>query len=97
MTISWFVPGIHLFTVPLIYFAIVPLTLSTIIQVVGPIIITLYFEAVTGLNIGYKYFGFDFYPPWGWILMLTTAIIETTIAILLITAMTFESIAYILP
>ena len=75
----WMVPGSELFYTPMIYLAIYPLIISTIIQVAGPMINTWYFEAVTGLTIGYYHFGFDFFQPWGWILILITTIIEPSI------------------
>ena len=77
--LRWTVPDTELIYTPVVDFASYPLIISTIIQVAGPMINNWYFEGVTGLTIGYYHFGFDFFQPWGWILILITTIIEPSI------------------
>ena len=91
------VPGTELFSIPMIYLATYPFIISTIIQVAGPMINNWYFEGVTGLTIGYYHFGFDFWRPWGWILILLTTIFETPILLALIGKEAIELTVFLLP
>ena len=76
----------------------VPLTLSTLIQVIGPWIITFYFEYKTGFTLGYWEFGFfNFYVPYGYLLNIISTLFEPVIIISILSSFAVEALLYLIP
>ena len=57
------------------YFVLIPMTLSALIQIIFPWILVIFFEARTGLTLGYYDFGWEFHKPMGYLLNIVTTIV----------------------